>query len=44
MEGRRERKKEDIKKDEKLNNLQCWLDKVKKCSGKKMSKSKGMKV
>lgn len=44
MKVRREIKREDIKKDEKLNNSQCWLDKVKNAQEKKMSKSKGMRV
>lgn len=35
MKVRREIKREDIKKDEKLNNSQCWLDKVKNAQEKK---------
>lgn len=45
MKVRREIKREAIKKGEKLNNSQYWLDKVKNAQAKKKkSKSKGMRV
>lgn len=40
MKVRGEMKREDIKEGEKLNNSQCWLDKVKNAQAKKKKSPK----